>query len=161
MTFFFAPGPLGPPPGHAPGFFTLFSILKDNCILLNGKDYLNLITFFNVELGRLSILLRANKLSLNVQKTYYMVFHRAKIKIDNDVNITMNSDCLKRTNILKYLCVIIDHKLNWTQHIAHVKNKVSRGIGIMYRARSYFTKNSLKKLHFSCIYPYLTYFIEI
>ena len=90
-----------------------------------------------------------------------MVFHRAKIKIDNDVNITMNNDCLKRTNILKYFCVIIDHKLNWTQHIAHVKNNVSRGIGIMYRARSYLTKNSLKKLYFSYIYPYLTYCIEI
>ena len=50
-------------------FFTLFSILKDNCILLNGKDYLNLITFFNVELGKLSILLRANKLSLNVSRS--------------------------------------------------------------------------------------------
>ena len=90
-----------------------------------------------------------------------MVFHRAKIKIDNDVNITMNNDCLKRTNSLKYLGVIIDHKLNWTQHIAHVKNKVSKGNGIMYRARSYLTKNSLKKLYFSYIYPYLTYCIEI
>ena len=83
----------------------LYTILyaDDTCILLNGKDYLNLITFLNVELGKLSIWLRASKLSLNVQKTYYMVFHRAKIKLDNDVNITMNNDCLKRTNSLKYL----------------------------------------------------------
>ena len=95
----------------------LYTILyaDDTCILLNGKDCLNLTIFLNVELGKLSIWLRANKLSLNVQKTYYMVFHRAKIKIDNDVNITMNNDCLKRNNSLKYLGVIIDHKLNWTQ----------------------------------------------
>ena len=60
----------------------LYSILyaDDTCILLNGNDYLNLMTFLNVELGKVSIWLRANKLSLNVQKTYYMVFHRAKIK---------------------------------------------------------------------------------
>ena len=141
----------------------LYTILyaDDTCILLNGKDYLNLITFFNVKLGKLSIRLRANILSVNVQKTHYMVFHGAKIKIDNDVNITMNNDCLKRTNSLKYIGVIIDYKLNWTQHIAHVKNKVSKGISIMYRARSYLTKNSLKKLYFSYIYPYLTYCIEI
>ena len=61
----------------------------------------------------------------------------------------------------KYFGVIIDHKLNWTQFIAHVKSKISKGIGIMYRARTYLTKNSLKKLYFSYIYPYLIYCIEI
>ena len=45
--------------------------------------------------------------------------------------------------------------------IAHVKNKVFKGISIMYRSRSYLTKNSLKKLYFSYIYPYLTYCIKI
>ena len=42
--------------------------------------------------------------------------------------------------------IYFDHKLNWTQHIAHVRNKISKGIGIMYRARNYLTKNSLKSL---------------
>ena len=46
-------------------------------------------------------------------------------------------------------------------NIAHVKNKVSKGIGIMYRARSYFTKISLRKLYFSYIFPYSLYCIEI
>ena len=72
----------------------------DTCILLNGKDYLKLITLLNAELGKLSIWLRANKLSLNVQKTYYMVFHRAKIKIDNDVNITIVLKVLIVLNVL-------------------------------------------------------------
>ena len=31
----------------------------------------------------------------------------------------------------------------------------------MYRARTYLTKNSLKKLYFSYIYPYLIYCIGI
>ena len=88
--------------------------------------------------------LSANKLSLNVKKSYYMVFHRAKLKIDKHAAIKMNGVFLQRTNSLKYLGVIIDHKLNWTQHIAHVRNKVSKGIGIMYRARNYLTKNILK-----------------
>ena len=90
-----------------------------------------------------------------------MVFHRAKLKIDKHAAIKMNGVFLQRTNSLKYLGVIIDHKLNWTQHIAHVKNKVSMGIGIMYRARNYLTKNSLKSLYFSYIYPYLIYCVEI
>ena len=118
------------------------------------------IASLNSELDKLSIWLCANKLSLNVQKTYFMVFHRAKIKIVNPINVTMNNCCLKKTDSLKHLGVIIDHRLNWSQHIT-VKNKVSKGIGITYRAKSYHTKSSLRKLNFSYIYPYLIYYIEI
>ena len=68
---------------------------------------------------------------------------------------------VQRTGTFKYLGVIIDHKLNWTQHITYVKNKISKGIGIMYRARSCLTKRSLKNLYYSYIYSYLIYCIEI
>ena len=67
----------------------------------------SLIASLNNELDKLSIWLCANKLSLNVQKTYFMVFQRAKIKIANPINVTMNNCCLKKTGSLKYLGVII------------------------------------------------------
>ena len=123
----------------------LYDILyaDDTCFLLNGKDYMNLVTFLNCELDKLYTWLCANTLSLNVQKTYFMVFHRAKMNIVSPIDVTMNNCCVKKTDSLKYLGVIIDHQLNWTQHIAHVKNKFSKSIGIMYRARTYLTKNSL------------------
>ena len=35
----------------------------------------------------------------------------------------------------KYLGIIIDRKLNWIDHITYVKNKISKGMGIMYKAR--------------------------
>ena len=85
----------------------------------------------------------------------------SSIKTDAHAVITMDKVCLQRTDSFKYLGVIIDHKLNWTQHIAYVKNKISKGIGIMYRARSCLTKRSLKNLYYSYIYPYLIYCIEI
>ena len=62
---------------------------------------------------------------------------------------------------MKYLGVVNDYKLNWTQYIAHVKNKISKGIGIMYRARNYLSKLSMRKLYYSYIYPYLIYCIEV
>ena len=76
------------------------------------------------------------------------------MKIVKPIDVKMNNCCLK------YIGVIIDHRLNWS-HIAHVENKVSNGIGIMYTARSYITQSSLKKLYFSYIYHYLIYCIEI
>ena len=43
-----------------------------------------------------------------------MVFHRAKIKLENHAAIKVNGVSLQSTNNFKYLEVIIDHKLNWT-----------------------------------------------
>ena len=56
--------------------------------------------------------------------------------------------------------VIIDHKLNWIDHIAYVKNKISKGIGIIYETRSVLSKTSLVSLYYSLCIPYLTYCIE-
>ena len=74
----------------------LYTILyaDDNCVVLNRNDYLSLTASLNSELDKLSIWLCANKLSLNVQKTYFMVFHRANIKIVNPIDVTMNNCCL-------------------------------------------------------------------
>ena len=100
----------------------LYTILyaDDTSVLLNGKDYAHLIELLNTELEKVSIWLKAKKLSSNVKKTYYMVFHRSKIKTDTHAVITMDKVYFPRTDSFKYLGVMIDHKLNWTQHIAKV-----------------------------------------
>ena len=42
---------------------------------------------------------------------------------------------IKETPTMKYLGVIIDAKLNWVSHITYVKNKMSKRIGIIKKAR--------------------------
>ena len=46
-------------------------------------------------------------------------------------------------------------------HIQHVKNKISKGIGILCQARKIFNYNTLLTLYYSFIFPYLLYCIEI
>ena len=72
----------------------LFTVLyaDDTCVVIHGKYMLSIITTLNHELHMLSTWLQANKLSLNTDKTYYMIFHRARIKLpDTDYPIIMNN----------------------------------------------------------------------
>ena len=48
----------------------------------------------------------------------------------------MGDSILTATDKLKYLGIIIDDNITWIPHITYVKNKVSKGIGIMILYRS-------------------------
>ena len=141
----------------------LFTILyaDDTCVLMNGKHLEGLITRMQKELNLLYIWLQANKLSLNGQKMYYIIFHRARIKLTSHTSgLYMGGSIITATDTLKYLGVLIDDKITWIPHITYVKNKVSKGIGIMLKARNYLKRNALVNLYYSFIYPYLIYCIE-
>ena len=59
---------------------SLFNILYagDTSIFLSGRDLDKLIRELNAELVLVTEWLKANKLTLNIEKTYYMVFHRGR-----------------------------------------------------------------------------------
>ena len=65
----------------------LFNVLyaDDTCIYIyiSGSDINALFDVLNIELASLLEWLNANRLTLNVDKTFYMLFHRKRIKIDN------------------------------------------------------------------------------
>ena len=60
----------------------MFTILyaDDTCVLLRGTDLSKLIKLINSELNLLSTWFKSNKLSLNTGKTFYTVFHRARLQ---------------------------------------------------------------------------------
>ena len=124
---------------------------------MNGKHLEDLVTRMQKELNLLYTWLQANKLSLNVQKTYYIIFHRARIKLTSHTSdLYMGDSILTTTDKLKYRGVIIDDKITWIPHITYV----SKGIGIMFKARHSLKRNALVNLYNSFIYPYLIYCIE-
>ena len=128
-------------------------------VQISINDITYLVSSMNAELELLSRRFKANKLSRNAQTTFYLVFHRTRLK-DHDLSIRIDGSTLTRSNNIKYLGVIIDHKLNWCEHIAHVKNKVSKEIGILYKARLFLNKKSQHNIYYSNIYPHLIYCIE-
>ena len=107
----------------------LFTILyTDNrCVALDGKSLENLITLMNPELHLLYIWLQSNKLTLNVQKSYYIISHRARLKLHHTtIDLHMGGCNLNKANNLKYTGVIIDDTISWVHHITYIKNRSPR-----------------------------------
>jgi len=59
--------------------------------------------------------LTANKLSLNISKTKYMLTTNEHVNTESFA-INANGDRIERTLIYKYLGVIVDEKLTWKEH---------------------------------------------
>ena len=60
----------------------LFCILyaDDTSVFIEGYEYDKLIKIMNNEMKKVDIWLQANGLVINLEKTHYMVLHRARIK---------------------------------------------------------------------------------
>ena len=87
-------------------------------------------------------------------------FHRTRIKTDK-LSLTLGQGTLKESSQHKYLELIIDNKLNWSAHIPHVKNKVSKCFGILLKTRTYLSRKCLLDLYHSFAYTYLIYCVEL
>ena len=89
-----------------------------------------------------------------------MIFHRSRIKtVDHD--LIFNGNVVKRVTSTKFLGIIVDDQLKWKQHIDYIKIKISKSIGIIYKARNYVNRHTLRNLYYTFVYPYLIYFVEV
>ena len=64
---------------------------------------------------------------------------------------------IKRTTSIKVLVIMVDENLTWNDHIHILENKLSKNIGLLYRAKPYLDKNTMTTLYFSFFYSYLNY----
>ena len=81
----------------------------------------------------------------------------------NDYNdyISIRNNVIDEVKSTKFLGIIIDDKLKWTEHIQYIKNKISKFIGILIKIRPYLDKVTLRNLYFTFVYPYLIYCVEV
>ena len=128
----------------------------DTNIFIIGKSIDETCTKMNDELDKIQSWLNCNKLSLNVSKTYYMIFVPRNKCIDGtDLRIIDTS--IQRVYVTKFLWVLIDSKLNWKKHIGYICKKIAKCIWILLKARKKLHRSSLISLYYSFAYPYLIY----
>ena len=141
-------------------FFLLFA--DDTNIFIKGSNLTELSNIVNTELTNVSTWFRANKLSLNVKKTNFMVFHsKFKKYSSNSLNIMLNGHPLEEVNKTKFLGVIIDNTLSWNFHIDHICSKISKNFYLLAKARKIVNTSVLCNLYYSFIFSLLQYGIVV
>ena len=116
----------------------------------------------NAELDKIYKWLAANKLSLNVSKTKYMIFPN---KLDPNPppqeKLVINNIKLSLVTQFDFLGITIDSKLTWTPHTTKIAGKISKIIGVMKKIKRYAPPSVMKTLYQALVYTRLNYGIKV
>ena len=115
----------------------------------------------NSEMKNLSEWFIANKLSLNIKKSNYIIFTPRQKRQTLDLLLEINNHRLERVKETSFLGVILDESLTWKSHISYVASKISKSIGIIYSSSFCLIRLTLRTLYFALVYPYLNYCVII
>ena len=129
----------------------------DTNLLLQHNNIEKLVQTATQELRKVSQWLNSNKLTLNVDKTSFMIFKTRGKKVNTPANVTINDKIIKQVKWTKFLGILIDEQMTWKTHINFITNKISKLSGIIARLRHYVGIKILRDIYFTLIYPYITY----
>ena len=120
----------------------------DTTIYFNLEDFdSNNFEFeLNAELQKVSMWLKKNKPSLNLDKTKLVIFHRKQKRV-KELNITINGTNIKRVQSFNFLGVTLSESMSWANHLLFNKKIISKVIGILYRLKNTFPSEVLKTLY--------------
>ena len=109
--------------------FTFFA--DDANLFFKHKDINILESEINSELAYVHIWLSANTLSLNIEKSNFVIFHPVQKQIPKKVIMFINNQSLTEENCIRYLGVYIDSNISWKSYINYIAKKIRRSTGIL------------------------------
>lgn len=71
--------------------------------------------------------------------------------MNTDKKVKLCNAEIERVWKTTFLGVVIDHKLNWKQHVEYVKGKISMSIAILYKTRYMLNPKGLYLLYYTIV----------
>ena len=93
----------------------------------------------------------------DTNKSVQEVLFSRKKKTQNHPNISLNNIQVERVSHQKYLCIMLDKKLNFKQHIDSTSLKVNMGIAVLKNLRYSLPWKSLITIYKALLRPLLDY----
>ena len=134
---------------------TLFA--DDTSVALSDTDYSNVISNMCVYLRELNSWTINNRLCLNANKTSAILFSNRSHDLITPLVLNINNVQINLFESVRFLGLVIDNKLNFSNHINLVCAKLSKTAGILYKISEFVPDTVLINLYYSLVYPYLLY----
>ena len=135
---------------------TLFSTIEYT-IPIDSSDVNYLL---NRELSLVYEWLLLNKLSLNVKKTKFMLFHPYQKDVSNLVPVLkINQNEIEKVDKFDFLGVTLDEHVNWKAHTDKLATRLSKYSGILNKLKNYLPPYILRTLYCSLVQSHLNYAI--
>ena len=104
----------------------------------------------------------ANKLSINSDKTSFVLFHMNNKPVPNDIDrIETSHMTMRRAKIVNYLGLVIDENLYWNAHVDFVCTSLMKYFVIFNPIKSIITARIARQLYFGFINSRINYGIEV
>ena len=131
----------------------------DTTIYYTSDSIDELLSIINSELDSVTDWFRANKLSLNVSKTNFIIFQTRHLPIPDysGLEIKLCNVNIKQVTSVKFLGALIDHNLEWYVHTKHLEKKLSSALYILNRVKDILSDKLLRTLYYSLVYSHLNY----
>ena len=139
--------------------FYIKLFVDDTFLCAQNKDFSVLEREVNIELDKVFIWLASNKLTLNTDKSKFMIVSN-KRSIP-ELLIKVNNTPLKSCDSYKYLGVMIDKNLNWKSHVKYISTKISKACGALTKLRNCVSIDVLKNVYHALVHSYLRYGILV
>ena len=129
----------------------------DTTIYVTGNNIKFLYKKMSEDLSKLEEWFNSNSISLNIEKSNYILFKPKNKKPNCNGNIKLEGQELKKVTYTKFLGVHIDENLDWNMHIKHLLLKLASGIYSLNMTKNLLPFNSKRLLYFANIQSHLSY----
>ncbi len=135
-------------------------LYADDCSLVYGtSDQEELSEQINHDISILFSFLSSINLQINLKKSKFMVF---KPKSDLTLNfIKVNNQKIEGVDRYRYLGLLIDSQLKWTDHASHISKVLAKYCALIYRIRNYLSIKTLIMIYFAQIHSHLIYMLPV
>ena len=140
-------------------FFRTILFADDANLSVDGDNPTELIASANIELDKFYFWCTANRLSLNILKTFYILFANKPPAVLPPLVMRSNFTYypIKRVDNIKFLGVYYDEKMSFKYHINHIASKISRISALIYRAKNLMPPHILKMVYEAHVNSILNY----
>lgn len=128
----------------------------DTTLCYSDRNLQNLYATANSSLIDFHEWTKASRLSLNPDKTQYMIITNRFAEGHNQ-DLSLDNHLIDLTSTVKFLGVYVDSDLKFRHHINFIGNKIAKSTGILKILSRFLPIDSLISIYYALIHPYLSY----